>query len=72
MNSIPAFGSRQTRVLELSIGERVRVGQHLVTVTEIIGTEVTLIVERICGDDDGDDFRFEDLSELLVADYEAV
>lgn len=72
MNSLPVFRSRPTTVLELAIGDSVRVGQHLVTVAEIDGTDVKLFVERISGDDADDEFQFEDLSELLVADYEAV
>lgn len=72
MNSSAAFRSRQTTVLELAAGEVIRIGEHVLTVAEINGSEVKVFVERIAGDDDGDDFRFEDLSELLAANFETV
>ena len=54
------------------MGESVRIGKHVITVREINENEVKLFVEHICGDDLEDDFQFEDLSELLTADYESV
>ena len=72
MNSFPAFRSHQSKILELEMGESVRIGKHVIMVKEINCTEVKLFVEHICGDDVEDDFQFEDLSELLTANYESV